>query len=108
VAGSELFLGLACFVPRFRKTAALVATAFHLATLAVLAFRLRWDPPVWPWMLALAAAWPGLLVPWRGPGLGVDFALARRPARGVAVTRRKIRWDDLVDSAAVDPAPATQ
>lgn len=73
-----MFLGLACFVPRFRRTAALVATAFHLATFAVLAFRLRWDAAVWPWKLALAAAGPGLLVPWRGPGLGVDFALARR------------------------------
>lgn len=85
VAGTELFLGLACFVPRVRKGAAVVATAFHVATFAVLAFRLRWDAPVWPWNLALAAAGPGLLVPWRGPGLGVDFALARRPARSVAV-----------------------
>lgn len=85
VAGTELFLGMACFVPRLRKPAAMVATAFHLATFAVLAFRLQWDAPVWPWNLALAAAGPGLLGPWRGPGLGAEFALARRPARSVAV-----------------------
>ena len=85
VAGTELFLGLACFVPRLRKPAAVIAVAFHLATFAVLAFRLHWDAPVWPWNLALAAAGPGLLLPWRGQGLGVDFALAPRPARITAV-----------------------
>lgn len=85
VAGTEVFLGLACFVPRLRKTAAAVAPAFHLATFAVLAFRLQWDPAVWPWNLALAAAGPGLLIPWRGAGLGAEFGLAHRPARSVAV-----------------------
>ena len=85
VAGTEVFLGLACFVPRMRKTAAVVAPAFHLATFAVLAFRLQWDAPVWPWNLALAAAGPGLLIPWHGPGLGLEFTLARRPARTAAV-----------------------
>lgn len=85
VAGTELALGLACFMPRLRQTAAVVAVAFHLATFAVLAFRLHWDAAVWPWNLALAAAGPGLLGPWRGPGLGAEFALARRPARSVAI-----------------------
>ncbi|MCE2726007.1 MAG: hypothetical protein LW698_04415 [Planctomycetaceae bacterium] len=85
VAGTELFLGLACFVPRLRTTAAMVAPAFHLATFAVLAFRLQWDAAVWPWNLALAAAGPGLLIAWQGAGLGAEFALARRPARRVAV-----------------------
>lgn len=85
VAGTELFLGLACFVPRLRKRAAVVATAFHLATFAVLALRLQWDAAVWPWNLALAAAGPGLLGAWHGPGLGAEFALAPRPARSVAI-----------------------
>lgn len=81
VAVTEVFLGLGCFVPRLRKTVAMVAIVFHLATFAVLAFRLQWDAPVWPWNLALAAAGPGLLLPWRGPGFGGEWAMAGRPAR---------------------------
>lgn len=85
VAATEVFLGCGCFVPRLRKTVAVVAAAFHLAAFAVLAFRLQWDMPVWPWNLALAAAGPGLVMPWRGPGLGVERAAAGRPARIAAI-----------------------
>jgi uncharacterized membrane protein YphA (DoxX/SURF4 family) len=81
VAVSEVFLGLGCFAPRLRKTVATVAVVFHLATFAVLAFRLHWDAPVWPWNLALAAAGPGLVMPWRGLGLGGEWTLAGRPSR---------------------------
>jgi hypothetical protein len=81
VAVTEVFLGVGCFVPRLRKVVAPVAVVFHLATFAVLAFRLRWDAPVWPWNLALAAAGPGLVMPWRGLGLGGEWTLAGRPAR---------------------------
>ena len=101
VAGTEIFLGLGCFVPRLRRAVALTAVPFHLATVAVLAFRLGWDLPVWPWNLALAAAGPGLLLRWRGPGLGGSFARAGVAARLAAATLLVLPagyWLGVVDS----------
>jgi hypothetical protein len=86
VAGTEIFLGVGCFVPRIRRAAAVAAVPFHLATFSVLAFRLGWDAPVWPWNLALAVAGPAFLMQWRGPGLGGSYASAGVAARVAAVT----------------------
>ena len=101
VATTEVFIGLGCLVPRLRRKVAVLAAAFHLTTFAVLAFRLHWDMPVWPWNVALAAAAPGVIMPWRGPGLGAEYAMAGRPPRIAAVALLLIPagyWLGVVDA----------
>jgi hypothetical protein len=84
VAVTEISLGLGAVLPRCRAAVGAAATAFHVATFLVLAFRLHWDRPVWPWNLALACAAPLILWSWRGPTLGASWREAPRGARGVA------------------------
>lgn len=85
VAVTEVCLGCGCFVARLRPAVAAAAAAFHLATFAVLAGRLRWDVAVWPWNLALAVAGPALVLAWHGRGLGAEWAAASRGARAAAI-----------------------
>lgn len=85
VAVTEIALGLGTLLPACRRVVAVAAVVFHLGVFVVLAGRLGWDRPVWPWNLALAAAGPFLVAPWQGPGLGFEWARAPRLARGLAV-----------------------
>lgn len=85
VAMTEIFLGVGCLVPGLRRAVAVTAAVFHIATFAVLAGRLRWDVPVWPWNVCLAIAGPMIVLAWRGRGLGEEWAAATRAARAIAV-----------------------
>lgn len=85
VALAEIGLGIGTLVPVCRRAVAIGAVVFHAAVLLVLAWRLDWNPEVWPWNVALACAGPLLVAPWRGPGLGDAWLPASRTARGLAV-----------------------
>lgn len=81
IAVTEIGLAVGSLVPRWRPAVGWAATAFHVATVLVLALRLRWDAPVWPWNLALACIAPGMMMRWHGPGLGTGWRAASRAAR---------------------------
>lgn len=85
VALTEIGLAAGALVPRFRAVVGAVAAVFHVATVVVLALRLHWDVPVWPWNLALACAAPVVMTRWGGPGLGAAWRRASPPARAAAV-----------------------
>lgn len=85
VAAAEIAFAVGALLPRWRPVVRNAAAAFHLATVLVLATRLRWNEAVWPWNLALACAAFVLLGSWRGWGLGVEWARSPRLPRGLAV-----------------------
>jgi uncharacterized membrane protein YphA (DoxX/SURF4 family) len=60
----ELLLGVAVFVPRWRRAAAVVAAMLHLGVLWIL-YRQQWNTSVWPWNWALAVAGPALIASWK-------------------------------------------
>jgi len=64
MAAGELSLGVLAVVPRLRRACAVAACGFHLLVLLWLAGKMQWNPAVWPWNLALAAAGFALVWPW--------------------------------------------
>lgn len=84
VAVTEIALAVGALLPRCRRAVAVVAAAFHLTTVLVLAVRLDWDMPVWPWNIALAVVAPVVVLHWRGPVFGAAWPTVPRLARGAA------------------------
>ncbi len=82
MALAEMSLGVMAVVPRLRRACAIAACVFHLLVTAWLAGR-HWNPAVWPWNVALAAAGPALIWPWR-TSLVHDLRAAQWPARVAA------------------------
>ena len=84
MALGELSLGVLALVPRTRRACAVAACAFHLLVLLWLAGRMQWNPAVWPWNLALAAAGFALVWPWT-TSLAHDLRAARWLPRATAM-----------------------
>ncbi|MGD9647621.1 MAG: hypothetical protein AB7U73_18045 [Pirellulales bacterium] len=84
LAAAEMSLGLLALVPRTRRLCAVAACWFHLLVFAWLAARLHWNPAVWPWNIALAAAGFALVWPWQ-TSLAQDLQVVGWPARVAAI-----------------------
>ena len=56
LALAEISLAVCALLPQTRTLAVWMAYFFHLGIVGTLALGLGWDPAVWPWNLALAAA----------------------------------------------------
>lgn len=84
IAVTEIGLGVGTLLPACRRYVAIGAVVFHAGVLGMLAWRLGWDRPVWPWNVALACAGPFLVARWQGPGFGAIWSEASRMARGLA------------------------
>jgi uncharacterized membrane protein YphA (DoxX/SURF4 family) len=61
----EMLLGLAVFVPRWRRTLAVVVVVLHVGILWILHRHNNWNTSVWPWNAALASVGAALIATWR-------------------------------------------
>lgn len=101
VAITEMALATGSLLPRVRRAVGVAAAAVHVAVVLLLALRLGWDRPVWPWNAALACVAPAVLLHWRGRGLGAGWSIAPRAARwaaGVLLVLPAGYWLGVVDA----------